>query len=392
MFRYIREWFGGLLSLLLPLVVNKENNLVVLTAFHGYGYRGNTRALYEGLILCDQLRAVWLSRDPQIVDLLNRRYGAGKAERMHSFRGLKLLAASSALLFTHGTSDFAFLRLPRRSLRIQTYHGLPTKRGEFLRPASQKKPGWVHRFILRYRFEPISFFLSSSPLVSRLFSQRFGIAIEKFIETGYPAYDEFFKNNSEPLLPAEVWPSSPEADGIILYAPTFRRKERTRWFPFDHFDFTALHSFLEEKKLLLVLRQHPNDTQDLSRFTSHSPRIVLADQSFVEDVTTLLQISKGIISDYSSITLEGSLKDIPSIYIPYDLISYERGLILPYSEMTAGPVVTSGTQFLAALRSITENPEQDSDKRLTLRTLFMKQEQGNSTGNVIRFLKARMLS
>lgn len=384
--RTLYELIGGVLSLVLPIVTRKEENLIVLTSFHGKGYRGNTRSLYEALTENDAFRVVWLSRDPEIVSYLKKEFGSNRAERMHSLRGLRTLASASVLFFTHGTSDFSFLFLPRRSLRIQTYHGLPTKRGEYLRPHSGKKPGLLHRMVLYYRFSPISYFLSSSPLVSSLFSQRFGLPSEKFIETGYPSYDSLINTKNVTLLPNQFWPSAPKAVGIILYAPTFRRRIQTRWFPFDEFDVQELLSLLNEKNLLLALRQHPNDSQNLSRFLELDERIVKADHTIAEDVTELLGMAKVIVSDYSSITIEGLLYDIPSVYLPYDLPSYERGLILPYDQMTAGPVSKTGSEFTTALRDALERPDLWREKREELRNKFLLKEKGRSTENVIQFL------
>lgn len=386
LFKYLYELTGGFLSLILPFFIRKDDRLVIFTSFHGYGYRGNTKRIYEELIRTHSLNGVWLSRDPQLTESLKKRFGNEKAEHMHSIRGLKKLAAASALLFTHGTSDFAFLFMPRRSLRIQTYHGLPTKRGEFLRPNPEKKPGLIHKCILQYRFSPITHFLSSSPLVTRLFSERFGIHPDRFIETGYPVYDSFFENNPVIQMRSDLWPSAPDSSGLILYAPTFRRKEQTRWFPFDDFDLMELVDLLKEKNLLFALRQHPNDHQDLSHYCSIDPRIVIADQSVSEDVSDLIKLSSVVISDYSSITLEALLCDTPSLYLPYDLDSYERGLILPYSELIAGPSADTGKEFLNQLRIILEQPESWQEERMELRKRFLVREMGRSTEKVVEFL------
>lgn len=360
---------------------------IVFTSFHGRGYRGNTKVIFEQLIKQNKLQPVWLSTNSKIINHIRRTYGEKHAFKIHSIQGLICLGETAAILFTHGTSDFPFMYLPRSSMRIQTYHGLPTKKGEFLRPLSDKKPGVIHRLILNYRFKPISYFLSSSPIVTRIYSSRFGLPQNRFLETGYPAYDELIQhenpvNRSNPFI-SEL----PQHDFLILYAPTFRKKEKTRWFPFEDLNLVEIAQFLDTNNAVLAFRAHPNEKLEIDEYRKISPRFVDASQEKIENINTLINCTDVIITDYSSIYIEGLLKDIPPLFIPYDIDTYERGLPLPYEEVTPGPKIYTQSQLLASLQDTFKQPGKRSAERIRVRDLFFSKVDGHSTNRVIQFLE-----
>jgi CDP-glycerol glycerophosphotransferase (TagB/SpsB family) len=385
---YPVQWAAGLLSVLLPRICPRDPFRVVLTSFHGDGYRGNTSVLFEKL--CDHtfLRPVWLSRNSDLVHGLQAKFGKDRACLTHSIRGAKMLAGAGAVFMTHGTSDYPFMYLPRHAFRIQTYHGLPTKRGEYLRPDRDGPPNRLHQLVLAYRFRPITHFLSSSPLVTRLFSARFNLPETVFMDTGYPSADELINaGKPSPGFYGKLWPHAPRAGKLILYAPTFRRKSRTRWFPFDDLNLAGLASFLEEHDALLALRPHPNDGERLRHITGISNRFVIAGHTVVENVNLLVAGSDVIVTDYSGIYLEGLLRDIPAVFIPYDRQSYERGFPLPYDEVTPGPHVRTQAAFLKELEAALNRNDGFSDFREGVRSMFFSKTDGNAAGRVIAFLE-----
>ncbi|TVQ70350.1 MAG: hypothetical protein EA363_07940 [Balneolaceae bacterium] len=399
---YPIQWAAGLLSCVLSGKSEIDPCSIILTSFHGDGYRGNTRILFEKLCEHPVLKPVWLSRNPMLVRDIRESFGDDRAMLMHSLAGIRTLRRAGAVFLTHGTSDYPFLRLPRHALIIQTYHGLPTKRGEYLRPHSEKKPTFLHRKILEYRFRPITHFLSSSPLVTELFSSRFNIPPELFLETGYPAYDAASRhdaasgNSTGKTHPpsrtlTRFWPDAPEAQKLILYAPTFRRVKRTRWFPFDDRDLEAIAGWLDEHDALMALRAHPNEGLDMRPYRRISPRFVPGGQETIEDVFELLPVTDVIMSDYSSIYIEGLLLDIPVVLLPYDLDTYERGLPLPYEQIAPGPSAFTQKDLLDALEKTLNRTDGYQEERARVRDLYFSSHDRSATERVIRFLEEQLL-
>jgi CDP-glycerol glycerophosphotransferase len=383
---YPVQWLFGLISLASHLFFKKEKGRIVLTSFHGDGYRGNTRVLYEELQKHSTLKPVWLSRNKHLVQQLQQKYGSTAAYPVHSLAGLRAIGTADSILLTHGTSDYPFLYLPRRANLIQTYHGLPTKRGEYLRPNPEHKPSLLHRMILQYRFSPINMFLSTSPGVSKIFAARFGLNPTQLVETGYPAYDSLIRSKNQPP-PKAIQQDWPDAAKRILYAPTFRRKTKTRWFPFEDRDLESIAQFLESENALLCIRPHPNEKFDISAYRAVSPRFVDASQNTIENIYGLLPSADAIVTDYSSIYLEGLLLDIPAIFLPYDVEEYERGLPFPYDEMTPGPKPVTQKAFLRELKRALDRDGSYADDRERVRKTFFSQADDQATERVIRLLE-----
>jgi CDP-glycerol glycerophosphotransferase (TagB/SpsB family) len=437
------------------LFIKQSPNLVILTSFHGDGYRGNTKVIFEALQNHPLFEAVWLSRDMGLVRELQSRFGKEKACLMHSLTGINQLGKARFILMTHGTSDYAFMKLPGRATLIQTYHGLPTKRGEYLRPHGEQPPGWFHRKILRYRFYPIDYFLSSSAEVTNLFSARFNMNQEQFVETGYPYTDEIIRaskifelldtiiesaqtraiaqdspsreipqakhnvenqalqsskavtahttsKQSDPLQSPSSTPiqitnganiSSEHTNRpkhIILYAPTYRKLKRTRWFPFEDFDTEKLHNFLTNHNALLILRPHPNENPELKYTITANRRIAVCTHKKLEDTAGLLALCNVIVTDYSGIYLEGLLRDTPAVFLPYDLDSYERGFPWEYDEVTPGPKPKTFCDFLKSLESAFSGAPDFATLRNQVKDRFFSETDGNSTNRVIAFLEKQM--
>lgn len=59
-----------------------------------------------------------------------------------------------------------------------------------------------------------------------------------------------------------------------------------------------------------------------------------------------LSVADVVITDYSAITYEAALHDVPLVFWPYDLDLYEeaRGLALDYAQEMPGPIVTSAEE------------------------------------------------
>lgn len=384
---YPIQWLSGILSFFASIVIKKDIHKAVLTSFHGDGYRGNNKILFESLIYNSKIKPVWLTRNHSIYKDIVSKFGNSHVAYTHSFRGIKEMASAGLVFLSHGTSDYPFMYLPRRACCIQTYHGLPTKKGEYMRPDGNKTPGFFHRIILRYRFNRITHFLSSSPFVTHLYSKRFGLPQSIFKETGYPVYDKLIhsKNNKDYVLDKLSTDLKPEF--IFLYAPTYRKFSKTKWFPFPSFDAEKLSSLLEKYNGVIVLRPHPNERASLEKLLNISPRFLEVSHKEIEDVCELLPAINGVITDYSSIYLEGLLLDIPCLFIPYDIKNYSRGIPYDYDTHTPGGKVLDQDSFHKEIENMIKHPGHYARERERVRNLFFSSTDGKATKKVIEMIE-----
>lgn len=362
---------------------------VVFTSFHGRSYRGNPKHLFRRLLETGGLDPVWLSTSREVVTELQERFGASRACFMHSRLGLRHLAEARAVVFNHGTSDFPHLHLSRKALLIQTFHGLPTKRGELL---ATRPPPLLERWSLWRRFAPTDVFLSSSPFVSEVYAARFGLPRQTFLELGYPVHDELIERARAPLDTRKHFPHWPSHERVVLYAPTFRRQRPTRFFPFDDLAVPQLAAFLERYQVQLLLRPHPNEPTDLRRFAAATPRIRVLDQQELTEVYELLPSCSAVVTDYSALSFEAALVDVPSVLLPYDLKHYERGLVFDLPRVAPGPLCYSQADFLAQLKACFEQPQAFADARQRARDVFFTHSDGRATERVAEWLTQTLKS
>jgi CDP-glycerol glycerophosphotransferase (TagB/SpsB family) len=389
---YLRQWLFWPFTWILSRFVTQDSNLIVLTSFHGDGYRGNTRRLIEwyyferGDTSESSKRLVWLSRNKRVVAELKSRYGSTAAEYAHSLRGALLLVKSKVALLTHGTSDYPFMYIPSRTHVIQTYHGLPTKRGEFMSLDGEDAPGPVATYFLNRRFQPIDTFLSTSDFVTDIFSRRFGLDASRFLKIGFPVYDELISRKSDQEWIRSLYLGADSNTRMVLYAPTFRYRSATQLFPFGDIDTGDLARFLEHENLVLVIRTHPNDTILPPVWIAGVSRIVVATDKIVEHVNDLIVNASIIITDYSSIYLEGLLRDIPTVFVPYDLNEYERGFPFGYDSVTPGPHVGTYREWKSAVLEGLHGAVAWKMRRDEVRKLFFEKSDANSTLRLWEFI------
>ena len=382
---YPGQWLFWPLTWLLAKLVSQDPNLIVFTSFHGDGFRGNTRRLLEWLHT-DEGRSrllgkkvVWLTRNKRLVSELQSIYGSDSVADAHSLKGALLLVKSRVALLTHGTSDYPFMRIPSRTHVIQTYHGLPTKRGEFMRLEGEPAPGPIATYFLNKRFQPIDTFLTTSDYVTEIFARRFGLPENRFLKIGFPVYDELIERKADPDFIKKLYPKADSGTRLVVYAPTFRYKSATQLFPFSDMDTGDMTRFLEQNNLVLAIRTHPNDKVAPPEWFKSIDRIVRGTDKIIEQVNDLIVNASALITDYSSIYLEGLLRDIPPIFIPYDLNEYERGFPFDYAQVTPGPHVKSYQEWKTSVLDAIGGANELKQRRESVRNLFFDQIEAKST-------------
>lgn len=353
----------------------KESDLVVFSGYSGTGYSDNSRFLYEKFLeeYDDRLRAIWVSEDKNLVDELN----SGPHERavnLFSLHGMNTILRARFAILCNDFCGFSSMIFSKRTVTIQLWHGIPIKsiyaEDRSIREAHER------RRIIRDTKRSFTYWISSSMTDRDSTALCTGLPLDRVIVTGYPRNDylvEQLKSPSSKLH--ERLPYLKKR--VILYAPTWRYDNATRFFPFEDFDLEELISFLESNDAYLLLRGHLCDDilqlyggVDYDRFKGN--RIISANRDTFEDVQELLPYVNILISDYSGIWVDFLLANRPIVFVPYDLDKYrrERGLLYDYEMITPGPKVDSFQGLLAALSDYLEHPEKDADERRFIKSLF----------------------
>lgn len=215
---------------------------------------------------------------------------------------------------------------------IQTWHGSgPLKKvekdvEEILSPEYLR--------IARHDGEMIDLFLSSTSANSYMYRNSFYSSAE-ILECGSPRNDVMFQNppvDRDRVL-ASLGIENRNAK-IILYAPTFRR---TREESAQTYDLDAERVIRElnrkfQGEFIMLLRFHCWDVSDFERIKEMYAGCVNTTQ--YEDTQELLAVSDVLITDYSSILWDFSLKKAPIFLYQNDAQEYmgSRGFYCDPSE------------------------------------------------------------
>ena len=177
---------------------------------------------------------------------------------------------------------------------------------------------------LSYSIATSDFFIPSTAAYT-------GLPENKIIVSGFPRNDALLEmKTSKPSILNECGFS-------VLYAPTWRKTEQTKLFPFEDIDYAEFNRFLEKENITIFVRMHPNDEKEIKPEILQS-RIKLFPSSEYEEIMDYLSFFDSLITDYSSIAYDFLLLNRPITFLPYDYEEYEQkvGFAVDYSVITPG--------------------------------------------------------
>ena len=153
--------------------------------------------------------------------------------------------------------------------------------------------------------------------------------------------------------------------------------------------------YLNKNNVLLVFKLHHLQA-DLDVFHKKFDNIlILRDEDLSSDGVQLYQVVKYadiIISDYSSISIDAMVLDIPLIYTLDDYKKYDesRGLF-PHNaiDYMPGYHIYDDGELMGAVSEILEGKDKYSEERNNMRKLYHKFDDGDSSKRVVDLLKIK---
>ncbi|MDQ1038267.1 CDP-glycerol glycerophosphotransferase [Streptomyces sp. V3I8] len=359
-----------------------KKGLVVFESHLGRQYSDSPRALYEEMRRQDlDFEAVWSYA------------GAGPAGfppdatlvRRWSLPYLKALARAE---FWVDNQSYP-LKLTKRpgTTYLQTWHGSALKRMGFDEPQWKLRSRSAQEEQQRVldRFDR---FLIRSEHDVRTLARAFRLKERTLLRVGYPRNDELVRarRREEETGLRERGPLAAElgipADrAVLLYAPTFRHhggKQRRFELPFD------VERFADEfgDRYVLLVRSHYLDHVVLPP----SVRGRVLDVSAHHDVTPLLALADGLITDYSSVMFDYALLGRPMFFFAYDYEEYAhegRGTYFDLLERAPGPVVRTEEELHVALVSLEEQTVKYEEARKGFVAEFGEYDKGTAARSVV---------
>ena len=208
-------------------------------------------------------------------------------------------------------------------------------------------------------------------------AEAFGVPAGRVLPLGSPRTDALVKPVDKFALRREFDAQHPECRGkrLILYAPTFRDDPTDNAVLLSHFDFFAFSCRLGDDAKLL-LRLHPK------QITSEPLPASALDVTGYPDGLALLRLCDALVTDYSSLTMEAALLDVPTYCYAFDYEQYTqtRGFYKDLREMPPGPVVEDFPALLDALAA----PDTGAEQRKAFARFHLGEPDGGAAERVAR--------
>ncbi|MFJ8198372.1 CDP-glycerol glycerophosphotransferase family protein [Streptomyces sp. NPDC096152] len=270
--------------------------------------------------------------------------------RRWSWRYLRALAQAEFWIDNQGFP----LRLTKRpeTTYIQTWHGSALKRMGFHEPTHRMMSEPEQR-AYQQALDRFDHFVVRGEHDVLTLARAYRIPEDKLLRTGYPRNDALVRAREgaapgpEAQRLAERLGLDP-ARRVLLYAPTFRANSdgRVRGFEFG-FDVERFAARFGEEYTLLVRAHYLNR---LTLPPSVAGRVI--DVSTEPDITPLLLLADGLITDYSSVMFDYALLQRPLVFYAYDWEEYAEDTRGTYFDLLAeapGPVPRTEDELFAAL-------------------------------------------
>ncbi len=344
----------GLPYSVVALLLPRNKHLVIINSTHNHNFNHNSKYLFEYYLEHKEqysLEVLFVMNDKEKREELAIRYGPFFIDNKTLKNKIRILKAYFWVTSTLDTPiGGVFYRHRRHVLHMS--HGMPFKNILFLELnlSFVKK---VYYFLSKLNF---THYLASSDFYKPVIRKCLHCTSDQVLVLPQPKVDAVRgKIKSLSIVKQEVLENARVEFGFsaknVIYAPTWRHYEETRFFPFDD-SINDLDDFLHTSDIVIWIREHPFFSLNTSEKCFRNIRSFSA-QDFV-DISEYLVLFDALITDYSSIAFDFMLLKRPIIYLQYDLEKYQKevGLIREYESLMAGKAINSYSEFKTALLSV----------------------------------------
>ncbi|MFB6440498.1 CDP-glycerol glycerophosphotransferase family protein [Streptomyces sp. NPDC056411] len=281
------------------------------------------------------------------------------------------------------------LKLTKRpeTTYVQTWHGSALKNMGFDLPSlkAQTRQQQTEQQRALDRFDR---FLVRSEHDVRTLARAFRLKERTLLRVGYPRNDALVhaRQREEELGRRERGPLAaelgiPEDKTVLLYAPTFR-KAGGRHGRFElPFDVERFADQFGDRYVLLVRAHYLNH---VVLPPTVQGRVI--DVSARHDVTPILELADGLITDYSSVMFDYALLDRPLVFFTYDYDEYVhegRGTYFDLLEHAPGPVVRTEDEFHQAIKAFETQALEYAGSRGEFVAKFGEYDRGDAARSIV---------
>lgn len=305
----------------------------------------NSKYLFEYVLSAHpEIEPFYVINNDEKREKLNKKYGRELFINTLTEEGMDT-ALSCKTWFTSAGLPVYASDLAKYYDIINLWHGIPLKKIAL----QDKNLSFFTKLMFRKIFsENYKYILTSSEKLIPVMQRSFDVEEKKIKVWGQPRCDLIYKENDRKKLMAKLYGKETEFNRLILYAPTFRDKYRTRLFPFDDYEPSILDQYLKGSGTLILVKPHISETADFSPYYTEN----ILPLNMEDDIMDVLNIFDMLITDYSSIYIDYLKLNRGIIFLPYDRNEYIRGRGLNFNldEVTPGEKPSDLQGFINALK------------------------------------------
>ena len=366
-------------TILLDYLHPKDNRTIVFGSNTGEFISGSPKALFEHVEKHNPEYKVYYYLP------FNRSLSMSQRIK-YILRFATVFLGAKFLVSSHPPSDFYPFSWSARKVLINTWHGSPMKSIFFADSGETES----NLRMIRHLSKKTSVFVVSSQIEAAMEAKCHLIDPRKFRYLGQPRNDilmKYIKSSDKEIL-KQMMGNTPEYDKAILYCPTYRRYSATRFFPFADFDLEHLNKFLEENRLIILMRGHVYDKGLEKQYLSE--RIMDFAFDVCNDINSALPDVDILVTDYASVYIDFLLLDRPCIFVPYDLEEYQAGRGLLYDDYdfwTPGYKVSTYKEFIFTIEEILSGQDFYKAKRQEINRQLNYHQTENSCERVFELIR-----
>ncbi len=396
----LKDLFISAVSLLLSLLIKRDDNWIAFGSWCGELYIDNSRYLLEYINRNNpesQYHLVWVG-EAHIRDELPE---GVQFVQINSFRSILVLLKCKYMFFVQmHRADICKYNVYRKAVLCYLDHGIGLKKWAMDAPGYhgelEKKN---FHFLPRLFFTVMGEFLTYDYIVSagELHKKNYQSALRyrasedtEFLVTGTPRNDFLVHGTSEEAMHLKKKYASllgfDTDKRVIIYLPTFRRlvDEVQSFSNRDVHEMQRLEEMLRSHNAVLLEKNHFVANKFACNSHPYTSSEVVKIQTQV-NVQELLLFADIQISDYSGCILDYLLMDRPIIHFAYDLEQYrakDSGLYFPIDDFAAGKVAQTFDEVVAELDDLLSGVDRYCAQRAYVKAKYIPAEDGNASKRI----------
>ena len=352
-FKFLANVFYSIMKLL-PIT----NKVVFIS-------RNNTKTSIDFQLLKDEI--IRRNKNCKVV-ILNHKIRSKLNCVFQIIQEMYHLATSRACIVDTYIIPVSILKHRDELIIIQIWHALGAIK-KFGHAILDKKEGSTREVAqLMNMHENYDYVISGSEAMIPFFAAAFNVKEEIIKPYALPRVDYLLDKSNQINVKENILLNYPELKSkkVILYAPTFRKNEVL--------EIDELIKGINFNNYCLIIKKHPLDK------TVIEPRDgIIVDSKF--SVLDLLFITDYLITDYSAVSMEAAVLNIPMFYYVYDIDRYKanRGLFIDFYQEMPGVINSDAKEIIKAI----ENDQYDHKKIENFRQKYVSVLDGTSTKKII---------